>query len=203
MLDEIEKAHPDVLAAFMAVLDEGRVADGRGRLVDFTSTVILLTSSFRRRRGQPGPAVARRVPSWRRPLEMRSIERIAQAARHAFYPGSTVRLDEGADLRAALARRTWRASVTDLLKRLGDELELLRGIALHVEPGVVDHLLDHGGYDAELGARPLRRTIARLVEAPLAEALLAGRVRTGELGGFRGSRRLEFHSLPRGVSAAE
>lgn len=202
LLDEIEKAHPDVLTAFLAVLDEGRMTDSRGRLVDFTSTVILLTSNLgaaevsQAKRSRVGFQAAEAAPD-------KGIERIAQAARHALPPELYNRLDEVLTF-APLSRADVARIGDKLLKRLGDELELLRGIALHVEPGVVDHLLDHGGYDAELGARPLRRTIARLVEAPLAEALLAGRVRTGESWVVSVARDgLEFHSLPRGVSAAE
>lgn len=202
LLDEIEKAHPEVLTAFLAVLDEGRMTDSRGRLVDFTSTVILLTSNLgagelsRAKRARVGFQATAVAPDT-------GIERIAQAARHALPPELYNRLDEVLTF-APLSRDDVARIGDKLLKRLGDELELLRGVSLQIEPGVVDHLLDQGGYDAELGARPLRRTIARLVEAPLAEALLAGRVRTGDTWvAAVVAGELQFHAQARGVSAAE
>jgi ATP-dependent Clp protease ATP-binding subunit ClpC len=202
LLDEVEKAHPDVLTAFLAVLDEGRMTDSRGRLVDFTSTVILLTSNLgaseasQAKRGKVGFQSRESAPDL-------GIERIAQAARQALPPELYNRLDEVLTF-APLSRIDVARIGDKLLKRLGDELELSRAVTLAVEFGVVDHLLDHGGYDVELGARPLRRTIARLIEAPLAEAILSGRLRPGEswVVSVAGDE-LRGEALPRGASAAE
>jgi len=202
LLDEIEKAHPEVLTAFLAVLDEGRMTDSRGRLVDFTSTVILLTSNLgaaelnQAKRARVGFQAQETAPD-------RGLDSVARAARQALPPELYNRLDEVLTF-APLSRGDVARIGDKLLKRLGDELELLRGITLQVEPGVVDYLLDHGGYDAELGARPLRRTIARLLEAPLAEALLGGKVTAGDswlVSAREGE--LDFRALPPGVSAAE
>jgi len=202
LLDEIEKAHPDVLTAFLAVLDEGRMTDSRGRLVDFTSTVILLTSNLgaseasQAKRGKVGFQSREALPEL-------GLDRIAQAARQALSPELYNRLDEVLTF-APLSRADVARIGDKLLKRLGDELELSRAVTLVVESGVVEHLLDHGGYDVELGARPLRRTIARSIEAPLAEAILSGRLRPGQswVVSVQGE---ELCGLvqPRGASAAE
>jgi len=200
LLDEIEKAHPDVLTAFLAVLDEGRMTDSRGRLVDFTSTVILLTSNLGA--GELAQAKRARVGFQAREASAElGLDRVVAHARQALPPELYNRLDEVLTF-APLSRVDVARIGEKLLKRLGDELELLRGIELVTEPGVVDYLLDHGGYDVELGARPLRRTIARLVEAPLAEALLRGTVRAGErwvISALDG----ELVTSPRAASAAE
>ena len=202
LLDEIEKAHPDVLTAFLAVLDEGRMTDSRGRLVDFTSTVILLTSNL----GAAEASQAKRAKvgfQSQVALPDHGLDHIAKAARHALPPELYNRLDEVLTF-APLSRQDVARIGDKLLKQLGDELEILRGVSLVVEPGVVEHLLDHGGYDVELGARPLRRTIARSIEAPLAEALLGGLVQTGQawevsvLGA-----ELSGRSVARGATAAE
>ena len=202
LLDEIEKAHPDVLTAFLAVLDEGRMTDSRGRLVDFTSTVILLTSNL----GAAEASQAKRAKvgfQSQVALPDHGLDHIAKAARHALPPELYNRLDEVLTF-APLSRQDVARIGDKLLKQLGDELEILRGVSLVVEPGVVEHLLDHGGYDVELGARPLRRTIARSIEAPLAEALLGGLVQTGqawEVSVRAGE--LFGQATSRGMSAAE
>jgi ATP-dependent Clp protease ATP-binding subunit ClpC len=202
LLDEIEKAHPDVLTAFLAVLDEGRMTDSRGRLVDFTSTVILLTSNL----GAAEASQAKRAKVGFQSQDAapdHGLDHIAKAARRALPPELYNRLDEVLTF-APLSRQDVARIGDKLLKRLGDELEILRGISLIVEPGVVEHLLDRGGYDVELGARPLRRTIARLIEAPLAEALLGGRVQTGQAWTVSvRSGEIVGHATSRGMSAAE
>ncbi|MBM4358056.1 MAG: ATP-dependent Clp protease ATP-binding subunit [Deltaproteobacteria bacterium] len=174
LLDEIEKAHRDVLESFLQVFDEGRLTDGRGRTADFTNTVIVLTSNlgaeemrgvqtekrvgFAAQAGGPGPD---------------RLEAVAlRAARVALPPELYNRLDEvlffaplGRDEVAAIARR--------LLAGLGDSLAR-RGVALEYEPAVVEALMDAGGFEPELGARPMRRAVSRLVEAPLADRILTG-----------------------------
>jgi ATP-dependent Clp protease ATP-binding subunit ClpC len=180
LLDEIEKAHPDVLTAFLGVFDEGRLTDGRGRTVDFTNTVILMTSNLgseetsaspRRRVGFGGTGGA----------EVSDLEeRIAAAARAALAPELYNRIDEvlvfsplGKDEVREIARR--------LLGSVAQALLDQRRVRLEYDTNVVELLLDQGGYDPSLGARPMKRTIARLVEAPLAERLLRGELPRGSI----------------------
>jgi ATP-dependent Clp protease ATP-binding subunit ClpC len=182
LLDEIEKAHRDVLEAFLQVFDEGRLTDGRGRTIDFTSTVIILTSNIgsdlapASQKGRIGFGVRRTVTE--RNVEYETA--VVAAARSALPPELYNRLDEvlafpplSRDDVAEVARR--------MLVGLGTELEALRGVRLDVSEAAIEALLDGGGFDAELGARPMRRAIARMVEAPIAELILRGELTRGDV----------------------
>jgi ATP-dependent Clp protease ATP-binding subunit ClpC len=175
VLDEIEKAHRDVLMLLLQVLEEGRLTDGRGRQVDFAGTVVILTSNLgaeaaARPPGALGFGAAARTP----PAE----ERALAAARAALPPELWNRLDERLvfeplsreDL-ARIARLLLAASS----RRLSEE----RRISFTASDAAVGLLLDEAGGDPSLGARPLRGALQRLVEAPLAERILAGGVAAG------------------------
>ena len=179
LLDEIEKAHRDVLLAFLQVFDEGRLTDGRGRTVDFTNAVIVLTSNL-------GASEMRAVASERRvgfaaaptSVDVGRLEDAAlTAAKRALPPELYNRLDEVLFF-APLARDEVRAITMKLLERLVLTLAA-RNVTLEYDDAVLDALLDQGGYEPELGARPMRRAVARLLEAPLADLLLSGELADG------------------------
>ncbi|WP_437570017.1 AAA family ATPase [Sorangium sp. So ce542] len=179
LLDEIEKAHRDVLEAFLQVFDEGRLTDGRGRRVDFTNTVLVMTSNLGA--AEAGALRSERAVGFARASGAVSPERLGEAmlsaARAALPPELYNRIDEV----LCFAPLT-RADVAEITRRLlgGLERELeARGVELEVEPAAIDALLDAGGFDPELGARPMKRTIARLIEAPLAELILRGQLEEG------------------------
>ncbi|WP_437943546.1 AAA family ATPase [Sorangium sp. So ce281] len=179
LLDEIEKAHRDVLEAFLQVFDEGRLTDGRGRRVDFTNTVLVMTSNLGA--AEAGALRSERSVGFARTSATVSPERLGEAmlaaTRAALPPELYNRIDEV----LCFAPLT-RADVAEITRRLlgGLESELeARGVELEVEPEAIDALLDAGGFDPELGARPMKRTIARLVEAPLAELILRGQLEEG------------------------
>ena len=172
LLDELEKAHPDVLTSFLAVFDEGRLTDGRGRTVDFTNTVILMTSNLGAE--ESGSSPRRRVGFGNVQQDRADLEqRVVGAARSALAPELYNRIDEVLVF-APLAREEVREIARRLLEGVSRALSAQRGIRLDIGPEVVEFLLDHGGFDPTLGARPMKRTIARLVEAPLAEKILRG-----------------------------
>jgi len=179
LLDEIEKAHRDVLEAFLQVFDEGRLTDGRGRRVDFTNAVIVMTSNLGA--AEAGAIKAERSVGFSRAPIAVAPDRLAAtmigAAKSHLPPELYNRIDEvlcfGALTRpevAEIARR--------LLGGLADSL-LARGVRLDVDPAAIDILLAAGGFDAEMGARPMKRTIARLIENPLAELILRGDLEDG------------------------
>jgi ATP-dependent Clp protease ATP-binding subunit ClpC len=179
LLDEIEKAHRDVLEAFLQVFDEGRLTDGRGRRVDFTNAVIVMTSNLGA--AEAGAIKAERSVGFSRAPATVSPDRLSDtmigAAKAHLPPELYNRIDEvlcfGALTRpevAEIARR--------LLGGLADGL-LARGVRLDVDPAAIDLLLAAGGFDAEMGARPMKRTIARLIENPLAELILRGDLEDG------------------------
>jgi ATP-dependent Clp protease ATP-binding subunit ClpC len=184
LLDEIEKAHRDVLEAFLQVLDEGQLTDGRGRTVDFTNTVILLTSNLGADVGRSRDRGARigfggRTPSREAEVTARG-DAVIQAARAALPPELYNRLDEVLAF-APLSRDDVGEVARRMLAALSLELEAARGVRLDVGDSAVRALLEQGGYDAELGARPMRRAIARLVEAPVADMLLRGELTRGDV----------------------
>jgi ATP-dependent Clp protease ATP-binding subunit ClpC len=177
VLDEIEKAHRDVQMLLLQVLEEGRLTDGRGRQVDFSNTVVVLTSNLgaaeaaRASPGRMGFGAAEASP----PREDRAVE----AARGAVPPELWNRLDERiflAPLSRADVGRVARLLLAESSRRLAAE----RRISFDASDEAVAHLLDHGGYDATLGARPMRGAVQRLVEAPLAERILAGEFGPGD-----------------------
>lgn len=180
LLDEVEKAHRDVLEALLGLLDEARLTDGRGRTVDFRHTVVVMTSNL------GAELYASRGTT-------RSIGfGASRAAAHDDLAGAVL-----AAARAALPPELWnrideplvfgpltRDEVAEVAQRmLAQSLALLsreQGVVVRACPSVVEFLLEGGGYDAALGARPMRRALSRLVEAPLAEAVLRGTLRRGD-----------------------
>jgi ATP-dependent Clp protease ATP-binding subunit ClpC len=184
LLDEIEKAHRDVLEAFLQVFDEGHLTDGRGRTVDFTNVVIAMTSNLGAdvarpsKRGRIGFAESDGARSERDAREY--AEALCAAARAGLPPELYNRIDEVLAF-APLGRADVAEVARRMLRALGEDLETARGISLDVSEGAVEALLDEGGFDAELGARPMRRAIGRLVEAPIAEMILKGQLDRGDV----------------------
>lgn len=187
LLDEIEKAHRDVLEGFLQVFDEGRMTDGRGRTVDFTNTVILLTSNIGAElspqastRGRIGFGTVRRDAKELDREVARYQEAMSDAARRALPPELFNRLDEVLAF-APLSREDVAEVARRILRTLAKDLDGARGVKLDATPAAIEALLDSGGFDPEMGARPMRRAIGRLVEAPIAEMLLKGELRRGDV----------------------
>lgn len=180
LLDELEKAHPDVLTTFLGVFDEGRLTDGRGRLVDFTNTVILMTSNL----GSEvlGQAAKRRVGfGGGEPAGSDDIAaKITASARAALAPELYNRIDEVLVF-APLGRDDVREITRRLLDGMRIALAAQRGVELEYGPELIEYLMDAGGFEPALGARPMKRTIARLLEAPLAERILRGELPRGSV----------------------
>jgi ATP-dependent Clp protease ATP-binding subunit ClpC len=187
LLDEIEKAHRDVLEGFLQVFDEGRLTDGRGRTVDFTNTVILLTSNIGAElspasgaRGRIGFGAGRRDAKEHEREVSKYQDAVTDAARRALPPELFNRLDEVLAF-APLSREDVAEVARRILTTLAKDLEAARGVKLDAREAAIDALLDAGGFDPEMGARPMRRAIGRLVEAPIAEMLLKGELQRGDV----------------------
>ncbi|WP_127782898.1 ATP-dependent Clp protease ATP-binding subunit [Rhodococcus sp. X156] len=176
LLDEVEKAHPDVFNILLQVLDDGRLTDGQGRTVDFKNTVLIMTSNLgsdiiSSRSGGIGFATEAQQ---REGTKVR--ERLMGRLRESFRPEFLNRIDEivvFAKLELEQLRQ-----ITDLL--LGATRSRLAGldISLELTPAAVDWIAEHG-HEPEFGARPLRRTIQREVDDRIADLLVDDAVTAG------------------------
>ena len=176
VLDEVEKAHRDVLMLLLQILEEGRLTDGRGRHADFSGSVVILTSNLggaeatRTSSGVMGfSATATPVPAQHRAIG---------AARSALPPELWNRLDE-AIFFEPLRREEIKGIAARMLADSASRLLEERKISYHVSDEVADHLLDHGGFDASLGARPMRGAVQRMIEGPIADRILSGELVPG------------------------
>jgi ATP-dependent Clp protease ATP-binding subunit ClpC len=169
LFDEIEKAHPDVFNILLQILDDGRLTDAQGRTVDFKNTVVIMTSNL-------GADRIQQQARTNQPFEQLQ-EDLMQILRQSFRPEFINRIDEIIVFRALTEEQ-----LVDITHLLLDRLERrLRAQHIEVEfsEGAVK-LLAREGYDPEFGARPLARTIQRLVENALSRMVLSGEVEPGD-----------------------
>ncbi len=170
LFDEVEKAHPDVFNVMLQILDDGRVTDGQGRTVDFTNTVLILTSNI----GSQSILELAGDPEQHEAMEAR----VNEALRAHFRPEFLNRLDDQIIFHS-LRREELRQIVTLQVERLRQRLAD-RKLELSLSEGAADWLAS-AGYDPVYGARPLKRAIQRQLETPIAKAILAGRYSEGEV----------------------
>ncbi len=162
LLDEIEKAHPEVFNVLLQVLDDGRLTDGKGRTVDFRNTLIVMTSNIG----------TEYISEWD---DMATVQRkVQEALRRGLRPEFLNRIDEVIVFRRLTAddiARIVDLQIENLRKRLSD-----RRIDLTLSEKARRHLATVG-YDPTFGARPLRRAVERLIANPLAKMLVAGQIK--------------------------
>ena len=169
LFDEVEKAHPDVFNVMLQILDDGRVTDGQGRTVDFTNTVLILTSNI----GSQSILELAGDPEQHGAME----SRVNDALRAHFRPEFLNRLDDQIIFHS-LRREELRQIVTLQVERLRHRLAE-RKLELSLSDGAADWLAN-AGYDPVYGARPLKRAVQRELETPIAKAILAGRYGEGQ-----------------------
>jgi len=168
LFDEIEKAHPDVFNALLQILEDGRMTDGQGRTVDFKNTVIIMTSNL-------GSQYIQELGANNR----KEMERLVGAAlREAFKPEFLNRVDETIIFNS-LGRDEIKSIVEIQLKRLRQNLAN-RKISLELSERA-QALIAEKGYDPAYGARPLKRTIQRMIQDPLAIKILDGEFKEGDV----------------------
>ena len=174
LLDEIEKAHPEVHSLLLQVLDEGRLTDGRGRRASFTEAVIIMTSNLGPTNLESKPILGLRSAPEPDPggrARRRQRERLLAAVRAAFSPEFFNRIQQVV-IFDPLGREAVREIIDTLLLELRRRLER-RSVALEIDDSAYDLLMRHG-FDATYGARAMERTVARLIAEPLGGLLLAG-----------------------------
>jgi ATP-dependent Clp protease ATP-binding subunit ClpC len=175
LFDEVEKAHPDVFNALLQILEDGRLTDAQGRMVDFKNTVLIMTSNL-------GTADLRKATlGFQKTSEAVTYEkmkaRVNEALKAHFRPEFLNRIDE-----VIVFHELTREEVMEIVDlMIGRTVQQLsgQGLGLELTPGARAFLAEKG-YDPQLGARPLRRAIQQLVEDPLSERILWKDFRVGE-----------------------
>jgi ATP-dependent Clp protease ATP-binding subunit ClpB len=167
LLDEIEKAHPDVFNVLLQILEDGRLTDGKGRTVDFRNTVMVMTSNV--------GSTAIFELAGKNPEEAR--KEAMEALRAVFRPEFINRIDEIVIFNPLGKEQLER--IVDLMLKSVDQLLAERKITLELTHAAKELLLREG-YDPAYGARPLRRTIQRLIQDPLAMQILEGTILPGD-----------------------
>ncbi|MEJ2360618.1 MAG: ATP-dependent chaperone ClpB [Gammaproteobacteria bacterium] len=169
LLDEVEKAHPDVFNVLLQVLDDGRLTDGQGRTVDFRNSVIVMTSNI-------GSQQIQELAGEENYDAMKSA--VMESVTQHFRPEFINRIDEVVvfhPLQSAQIRAIANIQIDYLRKRLKD-----RNLGLHVSDAALDKL-GEAGFDPVYGARPLKRAIQQQLENPLAQDILSGKFMPGDV----------------------
>jgi ATP-dependent Clp protease ATP-binding subunit ClpC len=176
LLDEIEKAHPDVFNILLQVLDEGHLTDNYGRVIDFKNTVVIMTSNVGARDMVKGKTLGFAQPDTRASFE-RISEKVKEEINKVFNPEFLNRLDDVIVFHPLSREHIAQIVVVllrDVQKRLGEE-----ELTLRLTPAASNFLVDRG-YDEHYGARPLKRAIQKYVEDPLSEKILVGEFAKGD-----------------------
>ena len=165
LFDEIEKAHPDVFNVLLQILDDGRLTDGQGRLVDFTNTIIIMTSNLGSRQLMEADSV------------QEGHAAVLEVIRQSFKPEFINRIDE-----IIVFNRLGKAQIAGIvtlqLNKLAARLQN-RGLTLKWDDSVVE-MISEAGFDPDYGARPIKRAIQTMVENPLALDMLNGKFSEGD-----------------------
>ncbi|MCI0823052.1 MAG: AAA family ATPase [Chloroflexi bacterium] len=176
LLDEIEKAHPDVFNILLQIMEDGRLTDGQGRTVDFSNTLVIMTSNL-------GTAEASRRPvgfvTEKRESESARLRSSVDDALHrAFRPEFLNRIDEIIVFDALSSEQIHKIvelMINEVAERLAEH-----GVSIELTPEAKDWLADKG-FDPTYGARPLRRAIQRYVENPLSKQIISGDFKNGDV----------------------
>ncbi len=171
LFDEIEKAHPDVFNIFLQILDDGRVTDSQGRLIDFKNTIIILTSNL------GSQAILDSISQYEKVTD-EAKEMVDLALKNHFRPEFLNRLDEIIYFNALSKTEVYgivKLLLNDLRKRLG-----AKGIELKITKEAIEFIIEKG-YDINFGARPLKRTIQAEIETVVAKEMVAQNVVEGSV----------------------
>ncbi|MDJ0899321.1 MAG: ATP-dependent Clp protease ATP-binding subunit [Xenococcus sp. MO_188.B8] len=180
LFDEIEKAHPDVFNIFLQLLDDGRLTDAQGRVVNFKNTIIIMTSNIGAKAIEKGgTGLGFDLVTDQAEAEYQKIRsRVNDELKNYFRPEFLNRLDEVIVFRQ-LSKPEVSQIADILLSEIAQRLQEQREITLEVSPNFREKVITEG-FDPAYGARPLRRAIMRLLEDSLAEAILSGKVNNSD-----------------------
>jgi len=178
LLDEIEKAHPDVFNILLQIFEDGHLTDSQGKQVDFKNTVIIMTSNLGARE------IQKNTPMGFKKIDTEDLsydeikEKVMAALKRVFRPEFLNRVDEVVVFHKLSQDQVF--NIMDLMmSRLAQALEL-QGIGLELKKSARTLLLEKG-YDPAMGARPMRRAIQNLIEDPISEKIISGEVKAGQV----------------------
>jgi len=177
LFDEIEKAHPEVWNALLQILDDGRLTDGQGRVVDFRNTVLIMTSNLGTEFVKKGGSLGFLPRGENVDEERAAQDKIQKALKSTFRPEFLNRIDE-IILFSPLGMDQMREIVSLQMQEVATRLQE-HGLSVELTPDALEWLAQTG-YDPAFGARPLRRALQKFVESPLSVSLLSGEFKAGD-----------------------
>ena len=176
LLDEVEKAHPDIFNILLQVLDDGYLTDAKGRKVDFRNTILIMTSNLGATQLREEKSVGFNAVDQSK--DQRAMEkRILEELKKAYRPEFLNRIDETVvfnSLEASEIHEIVKIMSRQIVARMAEQ-----GIQLKITPSAID-VIGKAGFDPEYGARPIRRALQREIEDKLSEALISGQVQLGD-----------------------
>ena len=176
LLDEIEKAHPDVFNILLQVLDEGHLTDNYGRVIDFKNTVVIMTSNVGAKDVAKNKSLGFTAPDFKASFE-RMSEKVKEELQHVFNPEFLNRLDDVIVFHPL--QREHIAQIVGIMLRDVQKRMSEGELTLKLSDAASDFLATHG-YDPQYGARPLKRAIQKYIEDPLSEKILIGDFSKGD-----------------------
>src|SRR5438477_2115890 len=178
LFDEIEKAHQDIFNSLLQILEDGRLTDAQGRVVDFKNTVIIMTTNLGTRDISKGVSMGFAKAGESKGSYDRMKAKVTEELKHHFRPEFLNRVDDTIVFHQLTQEEI--VTIVDLMIAKVDDRLKDRDMAIELRPEAKD-LLSQRGYDPVLGARPLRRTIQREIEDSLSEKILFGELRPGQI----------------------
>jgi len=178
LFDEIEKAHPDIFNSLLQVLEDGRLTDAQGRVVDFKNTVIIMTTNLGTRDISKGAGLGFANSADSQTSYERMRNKVTDELKAHFRPEFLNRIDEIVVFHQLTEKEI--VQIVDLMIALLDERLKSKDMGIELKPSA-KALLASRGYDPVMGARPLRRTIQREIEDVLSEKILFGELKAGEI----------------------
>ena len=179
LLDEIEKAHPDIYNILLQVLDDGQLTDGMGRKVDFKNTLIIMTSNIGARQLKDfGEGVGFATQNRMQNADENNKAVIEKALKRTFSPEFLNRIDDVVIFNSLTKENIF--DIIDILMKGVMKRLVNLGFSMELSPAAKDFIADKG-YDAQFGARPLHRAIQKYLEDPLAEEILNMNVKSGDI----------------------
>ncbi|MGZ4742222.1 MAG: AAA family ATPase, partial [Oryzihumus sp.] len=178
LFDEVEKAHPDIFNSLLQILEDGRLTDSQGRVVDFKNTVIIMTTNLGTRDIAKGVSLGFSAGSDTRTGYERMKNKVQDELKQHFRPEFLNRVDDIIVFPQLTQEEI--VAIVDLMVAKLDERLKDKDMGIELTPAA-KNLLAKKGYDPVLGARPLRRTIQRDIEDALSEKILYGEIKAGEI----------------------